>query len=122
MVTVGPLDAFAALPLPPSPGITVTPTDRLVTTEAGGTDAFTAVLNTRAGIVAGLTDTGSGDLVRGRPNTWTVRHASSPLRSDNPHTGYGVDERRSVVTSLRETTAEQPARSSRMLGRRRFAA
>lgn len=55
MVTGGPLDAFAALPLPPSPGITVTPTDRLVTTEAGGMDAFTVILNTRAGIVEGLT-------------------------------------------------------------------
>ena len=31
---------------PPSPGVTVTPTVGLVTTEAGGTDAFTVVLNT----------------------------------------------------------------------------
>ena len=47
MVTGGRLNAFAALPLPPSPGITVTPTEGLVTTEAGGTDAFTVVLNTK---------------------------------------------------------------------------
>ena len=46
MVTGGRLNAFAALPAPPSAGVTVTPTVGLVTTEAGGTDAFTVVLNT----------------------------------------------------------------------------
>ena len=45
MVTGGRLNAFAALPAPPSPGVTLTPTVGLVTTEAGGTDAFSVVLN-----------------------------------------------------------------------------
>ncbi len=46
-VTGGRLNAFAALPPQPGPGIVVTPTQGLVITEAGGTDSFTVVLKTQ---------------------------------------------------------------------------
>ena len=50
--------------LPPSPGITVTPTLGLVTTEAGGTDAFSVVLDTQP--TADVTiDLASSDLSEG---------------------------------------------------------
>ena len=43
----GTLDETFGVPAPPPPGITVTPTSGLVTTEAGGTASFSVVLNSR---------------------------------------------------------------------------
>ncbi len=46
-LTGGRLNAVAALPPLAGPGITVAPTEGLITTEAGEADAFTVVLNTQ---------------------------------------------------------------------------
>ena len=50
--------------MPPAPGITVTPTLGLVTTEAGGSDAFSLVLDTQPAADVTI-DLASSDLSEG---------------------------------------------------------
>ena len=80
-VTGGRLNAANALTSGPTPGITVSPTSGLVTTEAGGTDAFTVVLDSEPtdNVTIGISSSNVGEgtvstttLTFTRPNSSTV--------------------------------------------------
>ena len=91
VATGGRLNAFAALPLPPSPGITVSPTDGLVTTEAGGFDAFAVVLNTQptADVSIGVS---SSDLSEGTVSATSLTFTSASWSVPQVVTVTGVDD------------------------------
>ena len=74
-----------------TPGITVTPTTGLVTTELGGTDTFTIVLNSQpmADVTIGIT---SEDLTEGTAAPATVTFTTDNWDTPQPVTVTGADD------------------------------
>ena len=72
-------------------GITVTPTSGLTTTEAGGTDTFTVVLDTQptANVVIGVS---SSDMGEGTVSPTTLTFTASDWDQPQPVTVTGVDD------------------------------
>ncbi len=78
-------------PVTPTPGITVSPTSGLTTTEAGGTAAFTMVLNSQptANVTIGLS---SSDTSEGTVSPSSVTFTSSNWSTPRTVTVTGVDD------------------------------
>ena len=75
----------------PSPGVTVAPSEGLVTTEGGGTDTFTVVLNTEpsAPVTIGLS---SGDASEGTVSPASVTFDATNWDTPQTVTVTGVDD------------------------------
>jgi hypothetical protein len=78
-------------PQPPSPGITVSPTSGLTTTEGGGTDTFTVVLDTKPvyDVTIGVS---SGDTTEGTVSTDQLLFTPSNWDTPQTVTVTGVDD------------------------------
>ena len=75
----------------PTPGITVSPTSGLVTTEAGGTDAFTVVLDSEPtdNVTIGISSSNVGE---GTVSTTTLTFTSANWNTAQTVTVTGVDD------------------------------
>ncbi len=90
-VTGGRLNAANALTSGPTPGITVSPVSGLVTTEGGGTDSFTVVLDSEptADVAIGVS---SSDLGEGTVSTTTLTFTPANWSTAQTVTVTGVDD------------------------------
>ncbi len=90
-VAAGAFHSLGLVGLPPAPGITVTPTLGLVTTEAGGTDAFSVVLDTEPAADVTI-DLASSDLSEGTVEPVTLVFTAADWNLPQQVIVTGVDD------------------------------